>query len=110
MDVAATLLEARRHAGFSQRELARRGGTSQATLSQYERGLKQPSVAVLARLLGAAGWSLAARPDVRRRRTEPSAEQLERTGRRLAEVIELAELLPTRHERELRFPRLPTAA
>ena len=53
------LLEiARRASGVSQAELARRAGTSQATVSAYERGLKTPSLAVAARLLGAMGWEL----------------------------------------------------
>ena len=57
--VAARLLrEARRRAGLSQAALARRAGTSQPTLSAYERGLKDPSAATLDRLLAAAGTAL----------------------------------------------------
>ncbi len=57
--VAAGLLrEARRRAGLSQAALARRAGTSQPTVSAYERGLKDPSAATLARLLAAAGTAL----------------------------------------------------
>jgi transcriptional regulator with XRE-family HTH domain len=55
---------ARRVAGVSQAELARRAGTSQATVSAYERGLKTPSVRVAARLLGALGCELTLRSRV----------------------------------------------
>lgn len=49
---------ARRDAGLSQRELARRAGTSQATLSAYEAGRKSPSLDTLARVVRAAGQDL----------------------------------------------------
>jgi transcriptional regulator with XRE-family HTH domain len=50
--------QARLTAGLSQRELARRAGTSQATLSAYERGEKSPSVDTLARVVRSAGLDL----------------------------------------------------
>lgn len=109
MDTAATIRDARRRAGISQVELARRAGTSQATISAYERGRKEPSVETLGRLLAASGARLtvapAATPVVR-----PSAAQLARAGRTLVDVMLLAEALPTRHERTLRFPPLGAAA
>ncbi|MDA8395617.1 MAG: helix-turn-helix transcriptional regulator, partial [Candidatus Dormibacteraeota bacterium] len=43
----------RERAGLSQRQLARRAGTSQAAVSCYERGTVSPSVRTLARLLAA---------------------------------------------------------
>lgn len=49
---------ARRDAGISQRELARRAGTSQATLSAYEAGRKSPSLDTLSRIVRAAGQDL----------------------------------------------------
>jgi transcriptional regulator with XRE-family HTH domain len=49
---------ARRDTGLSQRELARRAGTSQATLSAYEAGRKAPSLDTLARIIRAAGLDL----------------------------------------------------
>ena len=49
---------ARNDAGLSQRELARRAGTSQATLSAYEAGRKSPSLDTLARIVRAAGQDL----------------------------------------------------
>jgi len=59
MTWAGNLIKLARHeAGFSQRELARRAGTSQATLSAYERGLKSPSLETLAGIVRAAGQDL----------------------------------------------------
>jgi transcriptional regulator with XRE-family HTH domain len=105
MDAGAALQSARRRAGLSQAELAARTGTSQATISVYESGRKQPSVATFSRLLAATGTRLAvermAAPVV-----EPSRAELERAGETLAQVIALAEALPVEHEPRLRFPRL----
>ncbi len=109
MDVAATLREARRRAGLTQNALADRAGTSQATISAYERGIKQPSLTTFERLLAAAGARIAVEempvPVV-----VPTAARLARSGRILEDVIALAEALPVRHDPELRFPRLPEAA
>jgi transcriptional regulator with XRE-family HTH domain len=55
---------ARRASGLSQAEVARLGGTSQATISAYERGLKTPSIRVAARLLAAMGFELTVRSRV----------------------------------------------
>lgn len=101
MDAAAELRRARRAAGLTQRALATRAGTSQATLSAYESGRKQPSVATLSRLLGACGARLEVRSD---------GERLARSGRHLAEVLALAEALPYQPARTLTYPRLPAAA
>ena len=54
-----TIIEiARKARGWTQRELALAGGTSQPTLSAYERREKSPSLAVTERLIGEAGYSL----------------------------------------------------
>lgn len=106
MDVACAIRGSRRRAGLTQAALAARAGTSQATISAYESGRKQPSVATLDRLLAAAG----ARLSIQRRRravVQPSPAQHERAARDLLDVLALAEELPSRHEPELRFPRLP---
>lgn len=58
MDRAYLLEVARRASGLTQAELAARSGTSQATMSAYERGLKSPSLKVAARILEAAGYDL----------------------------------------------------
>jgi transcriptional regulator with XRE-family HTH domain len=105
MDPAATLRAARQEAGLTQAELARRAGTSPATISAYEHGRKVPSVETLSRLLAVAGARVtvvpASSPVVR-----PSNAQLARAGRALVDVMLLAEALPTRHDPDLRFPPL----
>ena len=58
MDRAYLLEWARRERRLTQVELAARAGTSQATLSAYERGIKSPSLKVLSRILEAAGFDL----------------------------------------------------
>ncbi len=60
-----TIIElARRWSGFSQVELARRAGTSQSTLSAYERRKKSPSLAVTERLMRAAECDLGIVPRI----------------------------------------------
>ena len=49
---------ARRRAGLSQRELARRTGAAQPTISRIERGLMSPTVATLEPLIKACGMEL----------------------------------------------------
>lgn len=105
MNAAAQLLEARRRAGMTQAQLAARVGTSQATLSAYENGHKQPSVETLSRVLAATGSRLVVEPG-RQPVQRPSRSQLARAARSLVDVLALAEALPSRHERELRFPKL----
>lgn len=105
MDVPTELALARRRAGLTQTELARRAGTSQAAISAYESGAKEPSMATLDRLLGVAGRRLTvsvARPPVRM----PSSADIARSGRGLADVLALAEALPVRHTATLAFPPL----
>ncbi|MBA2342385.1 MAG: helix-turn-helix transcriptional regulator, partial [Thermoleophilaceae bacterium] len=58
MEPGTSLRQARRRAGLTQAELARRSRTSQATISAYENGHKQPSVSTLSRLLDATGSQL----------------------------------------------------
>ena len=58
MKVAGLLREARRRAGLTQHELARRAGTTQSAISAYETGASSPSVATLQRLLAATGHDL----------------------------------------------------
>jgi transcriptional regulator with XRE-family HTH domain len=54
----ALIQEARRRAGFSQRELADRAGTSQAAIARIERGRQVPSLETLDRILRACDLEL----------------------------------------------------
>ena len=58
MDTAELLREARRSAGLTQAELARRARTSQAMVARYETRVASPTVRTLQRLLRAAGRDL----------------------------------------------------
>jgi transcriptional regulator with XRE-family HTH domain len=103
MDVPETLRRAREEAGLSQSEVAGRARTSQATISAYESGRKQPSVKTLSRLLAATGRRLTAERGLPR---EPSPQEQARAARVLVEVLTLAEALPSRRRGDLRYPRL----
>jgi transcriptional regulator with XRE-family HTH domain len=107
MSAATALREARGRAGLTQAVLAARTGTSQAAISAYESGRKDPSVETFSRLLAATGSQLTVVP-AKRVVLQPSAAQHARAGRALLDVIALAEALPTRHQRTLRYPRLST--
>jgi transcriptional regulator with XRE-family HTH domain len=52
---------ARAKTNLSQRELARRAGTSQPTIAAYETGRKEPSLSTLSRILRAARLDLRTR-------------------------------------------------
>jgi transcriptional regulator with XRE-family HTH domain len=64
IDGTRILQVARRVAGLSQAELAERAGTSQATLSAYERGAKSPALKVAERILNAMDLEFSIRPHV----------------------------------------------
>ena len=64
--MAGTIIRRVRHrSGLSQRELARRAGTSQSTLSTYEHGTKSPTLAVAERIANAGGYALDLAPQVK---------------------------------------------
>jgi transcriptional regulator with XRE-family HTH domain len=106
MNAGSVLREARERAGLTQADLARHAGTSQATISAYELGIKDPSVGTLSRLLALSGARLTVEA-ARARVVEPGAAQRRRTSRVLLDVLALAEALPAQHEPTLRYPRLP---
>jgi transcriptional regulator with XRE-family HTH domain len=58
MIAADALVYARRKANLSQRELGRRAGATQATISRIEDGLISPRFDTLERLLAACGFEL----------------------------------------------------
>jgi DNA-binding XRE family transcriptional regulator len=64
MDRSYLLERARRARGLTQARLASLSGTSQATLSAYERGLKSPSLNVASRVLAATDHELTLRTQV----------------------------------------------
>ena len=56
---AANLIKlARRDAGLSQRELAKRAATSQGAIAAYESGQRSPTLETLTRIVRAAGQDL----------------------------------------------------
>ena len=64
MDYPEVVRTARRRAGLSVAELARRSGTSRAAISAYEKGVKAPGADTLERILGVAGFTLAIEPKI----------------------------------------------
>ncbi len=54
-EIAALLQDSRRSAGLTQKELARRAGTSQPAVARYEQGAALPTLPTLRRLLIACG-------------------------------------------------------
>jgi len=98
--VAADLIaQIRQTSGLSQAELARRSGLQSSVLSAYEHGRRQPSVTALARIARAAGLELEISPLT-------DADALERSGRVLLDVLELADRMPSRPRGELTYPPL----
>ncbi|MAT83327.1 MAG: hypothetical protein CMQ43_12215 [Gammaproteobacteria bacterium] len=100
--VALTLRRARLDAGLSLRELARRAGTSHATILAYEQGTKTPGAATFLRLLEACGYGVQIRLDRRIR----ERDGLER-GEELEQVLRLAEQFPVKVARHMSYPRWP---
>jgi len=103
VDAAVLLRVARREAGLTQAEVARRAGIPQPVLSMYERGTREPSVAAANRILAGLGKTLTARPAPRRLDDHAAAVQLEA-------VLGLADAMPFGPRRQaLEFPPLPPA-
>lgn len=57
-DASGVLREARKRAGLSQAELARRAGMAQPVISAYENGRREPGLSMLAKLVRATGHDL----------------------------------------------------
>src|SRR2546421_11581592 len=91
------LLRARHRAGLSQAELARRAGLPRSVLNAYEHGRREPGGDTLARIVAAAGSELRIAPAVR-------LPDPHRAPNVLADVLDLAERLPTTRRRRLLFP------
>jgi transcriptional regulator with XRE-family HTH domain len=99
MSAAALLKEARLRSGLSQAELARRAGITRSVVNVYERGVREPGADTLIRVLSAAGF------DVHLDRAGPI--DVQRNARILADVLDLAEHLPSRRRGRLTYPILP---
>ena len=101
LDAARLLREARSRAGLSQREMARRAGTSQSVVARIERGQTQPSSETLGRLLAAAGFEI---------RAELTPLPISETHM-LGDVARILALTPEERLREVRnVSRFETAA
>lgn len=84
--VGRQLLHARRRAGLSQRELARRAGLAASVLCAYETGAREPSAGQFLRIVQAAGGTVVV--------TVPSAQERRERDTDLQDVLALAEGLP----------------
>lgn len=91
LDPSHLLRQARRRAGFSQRELARRAGTAQSVVARIERGQASPAADTLEHLLRAAGFRL--RVELEALRAPPS--------HMLADVPRILSLSPEQRLREV---------
>ena len=100
MSAATTLTLLRRRSGLGLRELARRAGTSHATLHAYEVGAKEPRVETVERIAAAAGFTLAYELQ---RRPDAAGDRAAK-GKELVEALNLAALFPARHRRRLGAP------
>lgn len=94
------LLEARRRAGITQTELARRAGIPRPVLSAYENGHREPGADTFLRLMRLAGFEFSL--------TGPASQLSEdaRIGRDLALVLDLADRLPRNKRGKLTYPPL----
>jgi transcriptional regulator with XRE-family HTH domain len=100
---ASLLAESRDQAGLSLREVARRAGTSHATLLAYERGTKTPSIVTFLRVLDACGFAVDFDLSPRIRWQDGISR-----GEELAAVLGLAEQFPARVSRHMNYPAFGT--
>ena len=87
--------ESRSRSGLTQTELATRAGVPRPVLSAYENGRRQPSVAMLAQLVGAAGLTVRVVPRV----------DVARNGARFVDALGLVDAIPRRHRRRVPLAR-----
>jgi len=85
------LKEARRRAGLTQVELARRAAIAQSVISAYETGSRQPSLPTLQRLVSATGMQLAVSirgpVSLRERLTGPLGKEVFRQRRQIKRIV-----------------------
>ena len=107
MEPSELIAMARRRAGLTQAELARRAGTSQPVISAYERGLRDPSHRTLRRLVEAAGGRMRVEMMPTPMSELPPPATIDEHARRLVDVLGLADALPKRRRPPtLDMPRL----
>lgn len=92
MSSGALIREARQGAGLSQTELARRAAVAQSVISAYETDRREPGLAMLTRLVEAAGHDLVldVRPSAGLRRGLPDTPLGRRLRRNRRAVIDTA--------------------
>ena len=92
MSSGTLIREARRRAGLSQTELARRAAVAQSVISAYEADRREPGLGMLTKLIEAAGHELVvdARPSATLRRGIPDTRLGRRLRRRRRAVIDAA--------------------
>ena len=100
MEFCSRLARARSSAGLSLRQLAAAAGTSHATLSDYEHARREPRLSTVERIARAAGFQV----ELRLHRRADAGDARHEKGRELADVLELAEAFPARHDDELAMP------
>ena len=92
MSSGALIREARQRAGLSQTELARRAAVAQSVISAYEMDRREPGLAMLTKLVEAAGHDLVVdvRPSESLRRGLPDTPLGRRLRRHRRAVIDCA--------------------
>ena len=95
----------RRRRGLTQAELARAAGTSQPVVSAYEAGRRDPTYGTLRRLIAAAGEELVLSAHAVGSDLPPPVDAVHH-GRRLLDVLSLADAVPHRRVGALDTPRM----
>jgi hypothetical protein len=92
MSSGTLIREARRRAGLSQTELARRASVAQSVISAYEADRREPGLGMLTKLIEASGHELVVdvRPSATLRRGIPDTRLGRRLRRRRRAVIDVA--------------------
>lgn len=98
MAVERLLTQAREAAGLSQAGLAEAAGSSQPTLSAYERGQKSPTLETAARIVGEAGFEFALSPRIE------FVETSSTRGRPIVTPTALPRLAPTQALKTVELP------
>ncbi len=95
MTPASLIKTVRVRHGLTQRALASAAGTSQPVISAYEAGRRDPTYTTLRKLVEAAGDRLAIEAQPLVGDVVPAGDAAEH-GRRLLDVLSLADAIPTR--------------